>query len=76
MIPIRNSLLRGKTERGSKPPPLLYPRAKQVTPKGPKTAYILPQIPQYVKMFGKSPPSNQNFVCPTIDRTAFFGYNK
>lgn len=76
MIPIRNSLLRGKTERGSKPPPLLYPRAKQVTPKGPKTAYILPQIPQYVKMFGKSPPTQRNFVTPTIDRTVFFGYNK
>ena len=30
----------------------------------------------FVKMFGKSPPTNENFVFPTIDRTVFFGYNK
>lgn len=76
MIPIRNSLLRGKTERGSKPPPLLYPRAKQVTPKGHMTALILPRSPSFVKMFGKSSPTNEKFVFPTIDRTAFFGYNR
>ena len=30
----------------------------------------------FVKMFGKSSPTNEKFVFPTIDRTAFFGYNK